>query len=402
MQVSPPPLKTIILITKMKSFASSRVGQFACVLAALALAGCGRNDVKVYQVDANDTATTPPPAVSTTAMPTTMPDGLAVPDNSSLPKLKYTLPAGWKEKPLTQMRVASFEVSDSGKTADVSVIPLGAMSGGDAANVNRWRGQVGLTPLEEDSLTKLAEKVEVSGQPADLYDITGTSPGSGDPERIIGTIFHSDTATWYFKMSGDADVVEKQKTNFAEFLKSVDFGKLAPPSTMDMSQLPPSHPALPGIDAAAPAAPAANATGKPTWTVPAGWQEGQLAQFLVAKFVIQNGDASAAVNVSQLAGDGGGLAANVNRWRKQLGQEASTDNEVAKLATIDASGVQATMVQINGTDARSGKAASLVGVVLPLNGQTWFYKLMGDKDVVLQQVPAFIQFVQSAKYPAAQ
>jgi len=43
-----------------------------------------------------------------------------------------------------------------------------------------------------------------------------------------------------------------------------------------------------------------------------------------------------------------------------------------------------------------------VGVVLPLNGQTWFYKLMGDKDVVLQQIPAFIQFVQSAKYPAAQ
>ena len=402
MQVSPPPPKTIILTTKMKSFASTRIGQFACVLAALALASCGRNDVKVYQVDANDTTTTPPPAAATTAMPATMPEGLAVPDNSGLPKLKYALPDGWKEKPLTQMRVASFDISDNGKQADVSVIPLGAMSGGDTANVNRWRGQVGLTPLEEDALTKLAEKVEVASQPTDLYDITGTSPGSGDPERIIGTIFHSDTATWYFKMSGDADVVEKQKANFAAFLKSMDFGKLAAPSTMDLSQLPPSHPALPGMDAAAPATPAADATGKPTWTVPAGWQEGQLAQFLVTKFVIQNGDASAAVNVSQLAGDGGGLAANVNRWRKQLGQTPATDEDIAKLPTIDASGVQATMVQINGTDARSGKAASLVGVVLPLNGQTWFYKLMGDKDVVLQQVPAFINFVQSAKYPAAQ
>ncbi len=386
----------------MKSFASSRIRPFACVLAAIALAGCGRDDVKVYKVDANDTATTPPPAAAPAAMPTTMPDGLATPDNSGLPKLKYTLPDGWKEKPLTQMRVASFDISDNGQKADVSVIPLGAMSGGDAANVNRWRGQVGLTLLEEDALTKLAEKVEVAGQPADLYDLAGTSPGSGDPERIIGTIFHSDTATWYFKMSGDADVVEKQKTNFAAFLKSVDFGKLAPPSTMDMSQLPPSHPALPRMDSAVQAAPAADATGKPTWTVPAGWKEGQLAQFLVAKFVIQNGSASAAVNVSQLAGDGGGLAANVNRWRAQLGQTPLADDDVAKLPTIDASGVQATMVQINGTDARSGQPASLVGVVLPLTGQTWFYKLMGDKDVVLQQVPAFIQFVQSAKYPVAQ
>lgn len=385
----------------MKSFASSRTGQIVCVLAALALAGCGRDDVKVYKVDANDTTTTPPPDATAT-MPTAMPDGLAAPDNSGLPKLKYTLPDGWKEKPLTQMRVASFDISDNGKKADVSVIPLGAMSGGDAANVNRWRGQVGLTPLEEDALTKLAEKVEVAGQPADLYDIAGTSPGSGDPERIIGTIFHSDTATWYFKMSGDADVVEKQKANFAAFLKSVDFGKLAPPSTMDLSQLPPSHPPLAGMDSPASAAPAADATGKPTWTIPAGWQEGQLAQFLVAKFVIQNGDASAAVNVSQLAGDGGGLAANVNRWHAQLGQSPLTEDDVAKLPTIDVSGVQAALVQINGFDARSGQPASLIGVVLPLGGQTWFYKLMGDAGVVAQQKDAFIQFVQSAKYPAAQ
>jgi hypothetical protein len=405
MQVSPLPPKTIILTTKMKSFASTRIWPFACVLAALALAGCGRNDVKVYKVDANDTVTTPPPATAPAAMPTTMPDGLAAPDNSNLPKLKYTLPDGWKEKALTQMRVASFEVSDSGKTADVSVIPLGAMSGGDAANVNRWRGQVGLTPLEEDALTKLAEKVEVTGQPADLYDIAGTSPGSGDPERIIGTIFHSDTATWYFKISGDADLVEKQKANFAAFLKSVDFGKLAPPSTMDLSQLPPSHPALPGMDSTAPAAPA-DATDKPTWTVPADWKEGQLAQFLVAKFVIQgSGNATAAVNVSQLAGDGGGQLANLNRWRGQLGLEPET-NELASPrigppgADIPASGILT--VDYSGTDSRTGKPTRLVGSIVPQNGQTWFYKLMGDPDIVAQQKDAFIQFVQSAKYPAAQ
>ena len=58
---------------------------------------------------------------------------------------------------------------------------------------------------------------------------------------------------------------------------------------------------------------------KPTWTVPSGWQEGQLAQFLVAKYVIAGADGTAAVNVSSLAGDGGGLLANVNRWRGQLG-----------------------------------------------------------------------------------
>jgi hypothetical protein len=384
----------------MKHLDSSRVLPLATIFLSLTLAGCDRDGVKVYKVDAKDTVTAPAlPA----AMPATMPDDLPAPDNSGLPTLKYTLPDGWKEKALTQMRVASFEVSENGKVADVSVIPLGAMSGGDAANVNRWRGQVGLTSLDEDALGKLAEKVEVAGQPADLYDIAGTSPGSGDAERIIGTIFHSDTATWYFKMTGNADLAEKQKANFIAFLKSVDFGKLAPPSTMDLSQLPPSHPALPSMDSSSPAESTTEAASQPTWTVPADWKEGQLAQFLVAKFVIQgNNDATAAVNVSQLAGDGGGLEANVNRWCGQLGQPPLTEEAISKLPTIDASGVKATLVQINGTDPRSGQPASLVGVMLPLNGQTWFYKLMGDPNTVAQQKDALIQFVQSAKYPTAQ
>ncbi len=63
------------------------------------------------------------------------------------------------------MRVASFEVSENGKTADVSVIPLGGMAGGDLANVNRWRGQVGLPPLAERRSAKARrKKSQVAGQ----------------------------------------------------------------------------------------------------------------------------------------------------------------------------------------------------------------------------------------------
>ena len=384
----------------MKYFLPANARPLAAMLLAILVAGCGRDNVKVYQVDAGDTVVMPPSAAPS-AMPSSMPAGLPAPDNSGLPKLKYTLPDGWKEKALTQMRVASFEISENGKTADVSVIPLGGSAGGDAANVNRWRGQVGQTPLDEDTLNKSAEAVQVAGQSGALYDIAGTAPGSGEPERILGTILHGDDTVWYFKMMGDAELVEKQKANFIAFLKSVEFDKLAAPSTMDVSQLPPSHPAIPGMNAAG--TPTADAGDKPTWTVPAGWQPGELAQFLVARFVIAgSGDASAAVNVSQLAGDGGGLAANVNRWRKQLGQSPLTDADIASLPTIDATGVKAVLADFTGTDARSGKSARLVGVVLPLGGQSWFYKLMGDADVVGAQKDAFVKFVQSAKYPAAQ
>jgi hypothetical protein len=191
-------------------------------LLILAFAGCDRDKVKVYHVDTGDSSTpTPPPPVTSpappAAMPTTMPAGLPAPDNSGLPQLKYVLPAGWQEKPASQMRVASFAISENGKSADVSVIPLGGMAGGDFANVNRWRGQVNLPQLSDDDLRALAEKISVGDQPADLYDI------SGDTQRIVAVIFHRDDTAWFFKMTGDAALVEAQKPAFVSFLKTLQF-----------------------------------------------------------------------------------------------------------------------------------------------------------------------------------
>ena len=384
---------------KFKTLFNARSSSAAALL-WLAAAGCGRDDVKVYQVGSNDTTTVSLPASA--AMPAAMPPGMPVPDLSGQPKLKYILPDGWKEKTPTQMRVASFEAVEAGQTADVSVIPLGGMAGGDPANVNRWRGQVGLPPLAEDELLKTTEKVEIAGQPADLYDVNGTSPGSGDPERILGVILHRADTAWFFKVTGEATLVEKQKPAFVAFLKSVQFeGGTAPVAMdMDMSQLPPSHPPIGGMSGM-PATTVAPAS-MPTWTVPTGWQAGPLAQFLVAKYLIAGaGETKAEVNVSQLSGDGGGLLANVNRWRQQLGVAPVAAADLANLATVEVAGTTATVVEIAGTNPRTGQPAQLVGVVLPQGGQTWFYKLMGDAAVVASQKAALLAFVQSAKYPDA-
>ncbi len=347
--------------------------------------GCNRDGVKVYHVENDDAITLPPPAAAPAAMPTTMPAGLPVPDASALPKLKYTLPDGWQEKAPSEMRVASFGISENGKTADISVIPLGGSAGGDFANVNRWRGQVGLPPLADDDLHALAQKTAVGDQPADLYDLTGGA------QRILAVILHRDDTAWFFKMTGDADLVEKQKAAFISFLKSIQFGTPTAIPVTDMSQLPPSHPPVDEMNA--------SSDEKPAWIIPPDWSETAPSQFLVAKFMIGSGDATAAVNVSSLAGDGGGLLANVNRWRGQLGLPPATEKDLAKLPVFVATGSsRATVTDISGIDPRSNKRARLVGVVLPLGGQTWFYKLMGDPDVVAQQKDALIQFVQSAKY----
>ena len=374
----------------------------------LLAAGCHRDAVKVYRVakDQDQTPAQTAPALPTDSPNPTLPPGH--PDISSAsaapgpaasasaqPQLTWQTPEGWTAAPPGEMRVASFKIpGHNGKQAEVSVIPLPGLPGSDEANVNRWRGQVGLSAVSPDELKKSMEIVEAGGQPAQLYDIAGKNPGNGEATRILGVIQHRPDAVWFFKMTGDADLAEQQKPAFVAFLKSVKF--ITAPA---QAELPPSHPPVGdmGLGAPATATGPISSEGKPDWQVPAGWQEVSGGQFLVAKFMLSGADgATAAVNVSMSAGDGGGLAANVNRWRGQLGLQP--DTEMWQPTQIDVAGGKASLVDLSGTDARTGQPTRLVGVMVPQSGRTWFYKLMGDAKVVASQKDAFIQFVQGAKY----
>ena len=135
---------------------------------------------------------------------------------------------------------------------------------------------------------------------------------------------------------------------------------------------------------------------KPNWQVPAGWQETS-GQFLVAKFLINGPDnGRAAVNVSIT---GGGLAANVNRWCGQLGLQPLAETELQKqMQPLELPGGKAMLIDMSGTDALTSQKARLVGVIVPQAERTWYYKLMGNEELVAREKDAFVKFVKSATY----
>lgn len=347
---------------------------FAALTLLAMVAGCDRDKIKVYQVG-----------------------------KQTAPKVNA--PEGWTPVPPGQMRVASFVVkSPDGKQADVSVIPLPGSAGGVPANVNRWRGQVGLPPATEDEIKQSAEAIQVSGQPAGLYDIAGTNAANGEAIRILASIQIRDGMAWFFKMTGDDHLVAQQKPTFIAYLKTFD-----PSAAPGPSSLPPSHPPI-DSGALPPGHPEISMTpetggeisheGQPKWQVPSGWKEIPGGQFLVAKFMLNgDGGAKAAVNVSTSSGDGGGLTENVNRWRRQLALTAVSADELTKsVQTMETSGAKASIVEMSGTDGQTSQPAKVVGAIVPHSGQTWFYKLMGDPKVVEAHKDEFIKFVQSVKY----
>ena len=91
----------------------------------------------------------------------------------------------------------------------------------------------------------------------------------------------------------------------------------------------------------------------------------------------------------------------MNRWRGQLGLAPVTEAGRGEAADALMSPAARRRWWMFPARTRDRQTARLVGVVLPLGGQTWFYKLMGDADIVAQQKDALMQFVQSAKYPDA-
>jgi hypothetical protein len=380
-------MKTFLLIITLAAFS----------------AGCNDN-VKVYHVTQDDATppTAPPPPAKATTTPTPLDPGtLSQPTRIAAPQIKYSLPDGWGETTPGNMRVASFVVTNSaGSPADVGVIPM-PMTGEEFQLVNMWRSQMQLPATTEVEAGKLATTVTVGDSEGKLYDIPSELALIDGKLRARTLVAMSTrgSMSWFFKMVGEESFVEAQKPVFLQFLKSVSFSDLAAPSAMDLSQLPPSHPALPSLTPE----PGADPGDKPTWTIPAGWQTAPLTQFLIAKFAITTtDDTKAEINVSALAGEGGGLLANANRWRRQLGLALLTQDDLNKLvSTFDANGNQALLVDFSGTDAKTSKPARLIGVVLPVASQTWFYKLMGDETLVVQQKDAFIKFIQSAKYPDA-
>ena len=68
--------------------------------------------------------------------------------------------------------------------------------------------------------------------------------------------------------------------------------------------------------------------------------------------------------------------------------------------TIDWAGGKGTVVDFTGTD-KAGQSARLIGVIAPKMDQTWFFKLMGDPQIVEQQKDAFTKFIQSEKFSNA-
>ena len=134
-------------------------------------------------------------------------------------------PSGWEEGKTSSMRLASYNVPMAGgETGDFSLVQLGGGAGGTMANINRWRGQVGLEPATPEELAEVAHlhNTEQGQQYLHITQINEANPSSA----IIAGIFEQPGYVLFAKLAASRGGVQEAQDSFEAFCNSIVFKDL--------------------------------------------------------------------------------------------------------------------------------------------------------------------------------
>lgn len=203
-----------------KSFVAKASFLAGAGLLALAI-GCGRDQVSHFRVPKEAPAGHPDHPgheMEAQGMPPAGGEMPAPPRPAGPGSLKWSLPKGWSEVPGEGMRFATFKSPVQGRH-EATVVVLPGAAGGELANVNRWRGQIGLGPIDEAALAAARTVVKSKAGALNVYDFT--SEGQAKSRMVAGLISTPDGNTWFLKLTGDAGPVAKAKPDFMRILESL-------------------------------------------------------------------------------------------------------------------------------------------------------------------------------------
>jgi hypothetical protein len=150
------------------------------------------------------------------------------PKKEAKPKPAFKVPKGWEAAELDKGGIATARFrAGEGDKAVTTVLVSVAVNGdsGLAANVNRWRTQLGLKELNEKDALKALEPIKVDGRDGYLFDATGPEVADKVTQRTVAVLVPHAGEAWAVKMGGPAAPVGEQKAAFDEFVKSLHFEK---------------------------------------------------------------------------------------------------------------------------------------------------------------------------------
>ena len=261
---------------------------------------------------------------------------------------EWTLPDGWTTGPPAPFRFATVKLPDS--EIEIRISKLGGQQD-LLSNVNRWRtSQLGLPAATADNVDAQFQKKEGQGGEYLLFDQQGVSTG-----QSMGGPFMN------------------------------------------------RRPAPPATAKASPAQVSANVAAAPKFdlTPPKGFELGKTSPMVVARFVKESDQGAVQISVVPLTAVNK-WDDNVNFWRQSVGLERIDDAEIEKdSSAIEVSGIEGRRIELldepdGDVDQEADKG--LVGVMVKKGDLAWFFKMLGPRGLVEDNMPVFDQFLESFKF----
>jgi hypothetical protein len=131
----------------------------------------------------------------------------------------WEAPKHWERKPATQMRVGNYAVTNNaGEVLDFSITSFPGDVGGILANVNRWLGQVGISPTDEQGLSQYLSDRMIDEKPAKLV------LAESEEQALYAAILVHNERSWFLKLMGDVKLARSEKENFLGLIDSFCLG----------------------------------------------------------------------------------------------------------------------------------------------------------------------------------
>jgi hypothetical protein len=304
--------------------------------------------------------------------------------NEPLPTWK--LPADWTQQPGNEFRAATIVIpGEKPLELTVSTLPWTGSQEQLLSNINRWRGQLQLPPIEAEQLAATTHAVKAGDATMTVVDLAGRFQSGGMTPPFAGGA----------RFAGGGDVGAASRASQDETPRDLPAGH--PPIG------PPTGSA--GTRATAPDNVAKPEDAVPGFDLPKSWRVLPAEGMRRAAFSVADGSKQAIITVIELSAKAPRVADtldNVNRWRGEVGLARVEKDSLGKVTESMKIGGQDATYMAAIPDASKPEESQIpratLAAMVPDGERIWFFKMTGARELVAAEQQHFKDFLKSVRF----
>lgn len=139
-------------------------------------------------------------------------------------RFRYVPGSSWAELRATRFRTLNFAFGPDG-VGECYLSEIAGYVDGGLSNINRWRQQMGLSPITPEELEALPRK-SFAGQESVFVKLDGNFQGMGESEarsdyRMLGMLMTRGCEAYSVKMTGPRSLLEWEESEFLAFCETL-------------------------------------------------------------------------------------------------------------------------------------------------------------------------------------